>query len=130
MAVGWWLVAEWWRTRRIVIRRKSSCIVVLAKAHCVRHSRESGNPFARLAVIPAKASVTRHPGEGRDPFCFCLALVCDAAAKTDSRPCGFRPPSWRPSYFLLLAQKKVTKEKGTLASAVPRGACPRDFASR
>jgi hypothetical protein len=30
----------------------------------------------------------------------------------------FRPPSWRPGHFLLLAQKKVTKEKGTLAAAV------------
>src|SRR6476469_1900932 len=35
----------------------------------------------------------------------------------------FRPPSWRPSYFLLLAQKKVTKEKGTLAAAVCRHPC-------
>src|SRR3954453_14467358 len=31
-------------------------------------------------------------------------------AKPDSRPCGFRPPSWRPTYFLLLVQEKVTKE--------------------
>src|ERR1700748_2150883 len=38
-------------------------------------------------------------------------------AKTDSRPCAFRRPSMVAGYFLLLAQKKVTKEKGTLGSA-------------
>src|SRR4051812_48326279 len=53
-----------------------------------------------------------------------------AAAKTDSRPCAFRRPSLVAGYFLLLAQKKVTKEKGTLASAVTRASCPRDYASR
>jgi hypothetical protein len=30
----------------------------------------------------------------------------------------FRPPSWRTGHFLLLAQEKVTKEKGTPAVAV------------
>src|SRR4051812_29649724 len=39
-------------------------------------------------------------------FCFVVSVV----ARTDSRPCAFRPPSWRPSYFLLLVQEKVTKE--------------------
>jgi len=36
----------------------------------------------------------------------------------------FRPPSWRPSDFLLLVQKKVTKEKDTLAAAVTRASMP------
>src|SRR5690242_14518631 len=31
-------------------------------------------------------------------------------ARADSRPCVLRPPSWRPSHFLLLVQEKVTKE--------------------
>ncbi len=36
---------------------------------------------------------------------------------TDSRPCVVRPPSRAAGYFSLLAQKKVTKENGTLGSA-------------
>src|SRR3982751_7060124 len=68
-----------------------------------RHSRESGNPFSRHHC--GESPHARHPGGGRDPFCFCLALVFGAVAKTDSRPCAFRPPSWRPSYFLLLVQE-------------------------
>ena len=38
-------------------------------------------------------------------------------ATTDSRPCALRRPSMVAGYFLLLAQKKVTKEKGTLGFA-------------
>ena len=41
-------------------------------------------------------------------------------------PCRCRGPG----HFLLLAQEKVTKEKGTLAAAVTRASCPRDYASR
>ena len=55
-----------------------------------------------ILVIPAKAGIH---------FAFGLcSSVLGAIARTDSRPCGFRPPSWRPSYFLLLVQEKVTKE--------------------
>ena len=32
-------------------------------------------------------------------------------------PVLFRPPSWRPSHFSLLAQREVTKRNGTLGSA-------------
>jgi hypothetical protein len=32
--------------------------------------------------------------------------------------CVFRPPSWRPSHFSLLAQREVTKRKGTHTAAV------------
>ena len=46
-----------------------------------------------------------------------LGSVFGVFAKTDSRPCVFCPPSMAASYFLLLAQKKVTKEKGTLGFA-------------
>ena len=45
-------------------------------------------------------------------------------AKTDSRPCVVCPPSLAASHFLLLAQEKVTKEKGTLAAAVAGHPCP------
>src|SRR6201991_4298416 len=55
----------------------------------------------------------RHSGGSRNP----LALVFRVVAKTDSRPCVVRRPSMVAGYFLLLAQKKVTKEKGTLGSA-------------
>ena len=47
-------------------------------------------------------------------------------AIADSRPCVVWPPSMAASYFLLLAQKKVTKEKGTLGfapSPKARGRC-------
>ncbi len=46
-----------------------------------------------------------------------LVLGCCVVAKTDSRPCVVCRPSMAASYFLLLAQKKVTKEKGTLGFA-------------
>jgi hypothetical protein len=46
-----------------------------------------------------------------------LVLGCCVVAKTDSRPCVVCRPSMAASYFLLLAQKKVTKENGTLGFA-------------
>src|SRR4029077_13644621 len=65
----------------------------------------------------------RHSGEGRNPFCSSL-LIFRAGAKPDSRPCAVCPPSLAASHFLLLAQEKVTKEKGTLAAAVCRASMP------
>jgi len=53
-----------------------------------------------------------------------LLLIFFADAKTDSRPCVECPPSLAASHFLLLAQEKVTKEKGTLAVAVTRASLP------
>src|SRR4029079_19677360 len=47
-------------------------------------------------------------------------LIFRADAKTASRPCAVCPSSLAASHFLLLAQEKVTKEKGTLAAAVTR----------
>ena len=69
---------------------------------------------------------SRHSGEGRNPFCSWL-LIFRAHAKPDSRPCAECPPSLAASHFLLLAQEKVTKEKGTLAAAVA-GLLPGDYA--
>src|SRR6476659_7089319 len=46
-----------------------------------------------------------------------LGSVFGVFAIADSRPCVVCPPSMAASYFLLLAQKKVTKEKGTLGYA-------------
>ena len=46
-----------------------------------------------------------------------MVLRFGGFAITGSRPCVFCPPSMAASYFLLLAQKKVTKEKGTLGFA-------------
>ena len=45
-------------------------------------------------------------------------------AVTASRPCVVRLTSLSAGYFLLLAQKKVTKEKGTLAAAVAGASMP------
>src|SRR6478752_3590237 len=63
-----------------------------------------------MVVIPADAGIH-------------FALVFGVVAISDSRPCAFRRPSMVAGYFLLLAQKKVTKEKGTLAVAVCRHPC-------
>ena len=66
-------------------------------------------------VIPAKAGIQL--------LAFCLDLF-QRYAKTDSRPCVVCPPSLAASHFLLLAQEKVTQEKGTLAAAVCRASMP------
>src|SRR4051812_19940796 len=42
----------------------------------------------------------------------------------------FRPPSWRPSDFLLLVQKKVTKEKTPSRPRFAGHPCPANCASR
>ena len=60
------------------------------------------------------------------PFC---VFYFPAFAKTDSRPCVFRPPSMAAGYFLLLVQKKVTKEKTPSRPRSP-GVLPGDCASR
>src|SRR6476469_1934102 len=46
-----------------------------------------------------------------------LGSVFGVLAIADSRACVVCAPSMSASYFLLLAQKKVTKEKGTLGYA-------------
>src|SRR3954471_3651735 len=71
----------------------------------------------------------RHSGEGgiHFDFAFCFRR---AIAKTDSRPCEFRPPSWRPSYFSLLVQREVTKRKTPSRSRSRGHPCVRDSASR
>ena len=86
-------------------------------------------------VIPASAGLTlsfsfsfrrslrfRHSGGSRNPFAF--SFVCGRFAKTDSRPCVVTSAILAAGHFLLLAQEKVTKEKGTLAVAVAGHPCP------
>jgi len=46
-----------------------------------------------------------------------LGSVFGGVAKTDSRPCVLSSAILAAGYFLLLAQKKVTKENGTLGAA-------------
>ena len=48
---------------------------------------------------------------------FVFFLVFGAAREPTHVPVSFRPPSWRPSHFLLLVQEKVTKEN---TPSVPR----------
>ena len=80
----------------------------------VRHSGEGRNPASSSAfpvcpafVIPAKAGTQR--------LC---SLVFGFSRQPPHVPVLFRSPSWRAGHFLLLAQEKVTKEKGTPEGAV------------
>ena len=76
-------------------------------------------------VIPAKAGIHSSPSFRRKPGSICFSLdLPQHPTKPDSRPCGVCPPSLAASHFLLLAQEKVTKEKGTLAAAVTRASMP------
>ena len=56
-------------------------------------------------------------GEGWVGMVLVLRFGFGVVARTDPRPCVVRRPSLVAGYFLLLAQKKVTKEKGTLGAA-------------
>jgi hypothetical protein len=95
----------------------SASFVVLSTS-----SSSSGD--GRYFVIATNATTSssgeslqlRHPGESRDPAP-CLWLLV-RFAKPDSRPCALRRASLRAGHFLLLAQEKVTKEKGTPGTAV------------
>ena len=64
-------------------------------------------------VIPAKAGIQL----------FASLSSALTRSPTHVRVRFVRHP-WRPSHFLLLAQEKVTKEKGTLATAVAGHPCP------
>ncbi len=57
------------------------------------------------------------PFKGRVGWGWCCVFGFSVVARTDSRPCVVCRPSMAASYFLLLAQKKVTKENGTLGFA-------------
>ena len=63
------------------------------------------------------------------PLCFCSSSLM-GVARTASRPCVFPLASMRAGHFLLLAQEKVTKEKGTLAAAVAGASMPQRLRKR
>src|SRR5688500_7355537 len=69
------------------------------------------------AACATRAERCRHPSESWDPFCLCLCIcpcLCRSYCCCQSNGCNsqsFRPLA-RPGHFLLLAQEKVTKEKG------------------
>jgi len=65
----------------------------------------------------ASSSLNRHPGESRDP----VPLLCSGVLR-DNRPtslCFFTRHPWRASHFSLLAQREVTKRKGTPGGTPP-----------
>jgi hypothetical protein len=69
-----------------------------------------------LFVIPAEAGIQLLiPSFPRKRNL--ATLILRFVAITDSRPCVARRASLPAGYFLLLAQEKVTKEKGTLGAA-------------
>ena len=67
---------------------------------------------------PGESLQRRHPGESRDPAPCSGSWLLVRFAKPASRPCALRRASLRAGHFLLLAQEKVTKEKGTPEGAV------------
>ena len=83
--------------------------------------RPSSPTSIRPSVIPAEAPSVVIPAKAGIHFDFVFWRLAIA----DSRPCVLRRPSLVAGYFLLLAQKKVTQEKGTLAAAVRRHPCLR-----
>ena len=90
--------------------------MVLVRFSYSRHPGEGRDPLT--LVIPAQAGIHSPSSSRRRPGSSVCVSIFRANARTDSRPCELRRPSWPPSHFLLLAQEKVTKEKGTLAAAV------------
>ena len=82
-----------------------------------------------VLVIPAKAGIHSPSSSRRRPGSrFCVSIF-RARAKTDSRPCELRRPSWPPSHFLLLVQEKVTKENTPSRPRFAGHPCPANFAS-
>ncbi len=81
-----------------------------------------GSRFAVSASPQTFFSPTSAPPsfKGRVGWGWCLVWLFGVVAITDSRPCVVCRPSMAASYFLLLAQKKVTKENGTLGFAPSR----------
>ena len=78
-------------------------------------------------VIPAKAGIqlsSRRPREGGDPAPRLFALSSALRETRLTSLCFFTRHPWRASHFLLLAQEKVTKEKGTPEGARPFGLFP------
>ena len=66
------------------------------------------------------ATRLRHPGEGRDPApCLWLLRFCRDNRLTSL--CFFSRHPWRASHFSLLAQREVTKRKGTRVTRPPVG---------
>ena len=88
---------------------------LLARRHDYHHAVIPAQHYAVIpaqhyAVIPAKAGIH-----------FDLALIVRGSLLKHIRV-FFRPPSWRPGHFSLLAQREVTKRKGTavaLAGLLP-----------
>ncbi len=80
-------------------------------------TRRRCRPFPSSETSLALPSRVALPFKGRVGWGWCWVCCLAVVARTDSRPCVVCRPSMAASYFLLLAQKKVTKEKGTLGFA-------------
>src|SRR4051812_29366739 len=71
--------------------------------------------FFVYAILAAGVTAASSFGRGRNPA---SSLSVGVSRQPTHVRVFFRPPSWRSGHFLLLAQEKVTKEKGALAAAV------------
>ena len=82
-----------------------------------RHSGVGRNPL--VSVIPAKAGIHSSviPANAGIHFALFLSLVFGAIAKTDSRPCAFRPPSMAAGSLSFACPKESNQRKRTLGSA-------------
>ena len=84
-----------------------------------RSASKAGIQFDLVVVLISSSSrrpsPRRHPGEGRDP----APRSCGQPRSRDNRPTSlcFPRASLRAGHFLLLAQEKVTKEKGSPGAA-------------
>ena len=100
------------RNARFVVLAKAIVLVIPAKAgiqllaSVFRLSAEASSP------LNPTLSSRRKPGS----ICCCFALIGRFLLKHIR--VFFRPPSWRTGHFSLLAQREVTKRKGTPAVAV------------
>ena len=86
---------------------------------CFFLSAEAGAWRLLLFVVPANGDLRSFviPAKAGIHFDLLFLLVFGAVAKTDSRPCAFRPPSMAAGHFLFACPKRSNQEKGTLGSA-------------
>ena len=117
----------WFGVRRSWLIRTN---VRICGRDCKGHFCHFGESWNPPFVIPVKAGILPSSFRRRPESSLAFSLVFGAVAKTGSRPCVDRRPSMAAGSFLLLVQKKVTKEKTPSRPRSRAHPCARDYASR